>query len=386
LMTYATIDGWSPDKGLHYGSNLLDQWILSRLQTLERDIGAEMRKYRLYNVVPRLLEFIDDVTNGYIRLNRDRFWGKDITADKIAAYSTLYTVIEELTMVMAPFTPFLAEHLYQELAKLTGQAPKPSSVHLCSYPEPEESLIQPKLEEAVSRLQQIILLGRQRREEVKINLRKPMRKLTIVHRDVELLNELRALEPFVRRELNVKDVLYDQAEDNYIRLYAKPNFPVLGKRLGRRMKEFGAKIAQLDRDRVEALQETGSIEIDGETFGLDEIQVLREPKPGTHTLSNRFISIDLDCTLDDELIAEGVAREAVNRIQRTRKEMNLNVADRIAVIFDGDPALTAAIVRHRDYVSGEVLATRFDAADPGPTAATTTIDGKPFRYRIDVAR
>ena len=127
LMTYATIDGWSPDKGLHYGSNILDQWILSRLQTLEKDIGQEMRKYRLYNVVPRLLEFIEDLTNGYIRLNRDRFWGKDITADKIAAYSTLYTVIEELTMVMAPFTPFLAEHLYQELAKLKGQgAPKPS--------------------------------------------------------------------------------------------------------------------------------------------------------------------------------------------------------------------------------------------------------------------
>jgi len=386
LMTYATIDGWSPDKGLHYGSNLLDQWILSRLQTLERDIGAEMRKYRLYNVVPRLLEFIDDVTNGYIRLNRDRFWGKDITADKIAAYSTLYTVIEELTMVMAPFTPFLAEHLYQGLAKLTGQAPKPSSVHLCSYPEPEESLIQPKLEEAVSRLQQIILLGRQRREEVKINLRKPMRRLTIVHRDAELLNELRALEPFVRRELNVKDVVYDQAEDEYIRLYAKPNFPVLGKRLGKRMKEFGAKIAQLDRDRLDALQESGSIEIDGETFGLDEIQVLREPKPGTHTLSNRFISIDLDCTLDDDLIAEGMAREAVNRIQRTRKEMNLNVADRIAVVFDGESAVRAAVARYRDYVAGEVLATRFDAGDPGPAAATTTIDGMPFRYRIDVVR
>ena len=118
--------------------------------------------------MPRLLEFIEDLTNGYIRLNRDRFWGKDITADKIAAYSTLYIVIEELTMVMAPFTPFLAEHLYQELAKLTGQgAPKPLSVHLCSYPDPEESLQQPRLEEAVSRMQQVILLGRQRREEVK---------------------------------------------------------------------------------------------------------------------------------------------------------------------------------------------------------------------------
>ncbi len=387
LMTYATIDGWSPEKGLHYGSNPLDQWILSRLQTLERDIGREMRRYRLYNVVPRLLEFIEDLTNGYIRLNRDRFWGKDITADKIAAYSTLYTVIEELTMVMAPFTPFLAEHLYQELAKLTGrEAPKPASVHLCSYPEPEESLIQPALEEAVSRLQQIVLLGRQRREEVKINLRKPMRRLTIIHRDAALLNELRALEPFVRRELNVKEVAYDQAEDEYIRLYAKPNFPVLGKRLGKRMKAFGAQIQALDPDAVRALQETGSITIDDETFGLDEIQVLREPKPGTTTLSNRFISIDLDCTLDDDLIAEGFAREAVNRIQRTRKEMNLNVADRISVVYAGDPTIQSAVHRHRDYVAGEVLATRFEAGEPGEDAPSTTIDGKPFRYRIAVAR
>jgi isoleucyl-tRNA synthetase len=386
LMTYATIDGWSPDKGLHYGSNLLDQWILSRLQTVERDIGAEMRKYRLYNVVPRLLEFIDDVTNGYIRLNRDRFWGKDITADKIAAYSTLYTIIEELTMVMAPFTPFLAEHLYQELAKLTGQTPKPSSVHFCDYPEPDESLIQPKLEEAVSRLQQIILLGRQRREEVKINLRKPMRRLTIVHRDAELLDELRSLESFVRRELNVKEVVYDQAEDRYIRLYAKPNFPVLGKRLGKRMKAFGAKIAELDRDRIDALQDGGSIEIDGEIFGLDEIQILREPKPGTHALSNRFISIVLDCTLDDDLIAEGIAREAVNRIQRTRKEKNLNVSDRIVVVYDGDPVVTSATAGFRDYIAGEVLATRFEQGEPGEAATATAIDGMSFRYRIEVAR
>jgi isoleucyl-tRNA synthetase len=221
---------------------------------------------------------------------------------------------------------------------------------------------------------------------VKINLRKPMRRLTIVHRDADLLNELRALEPFVRRELNVKDVVYDQAEENYIRLYAKPNFPVLGKRLGKRMKEFATKIAQLDRDALDALQQSGTVTLDGETFGLEEIQILREPKAGTHTLSNRFISIDLDCALDDDLIAEGVAREAVNRIQRTRKELNLNVADRIAVVFDGDAAVTAAVLKHRDYVVGEVLATRFEAGDPGATAATTIIDGKPFRYRITVAR
>jgi isoleucyl-tRNA synthetase len=386
LMTYATIDGWSPDKGLHYGSNVLDQWIQSRLQTLEKDIGQEMRKYRLYNVVPRLLEFIEDLTNGYIRLNRDRFWGKDITADKIAAYSTLYTVIEELTMVMAPFTPFLAEHLYQELAKLKGQGPpKPSSVHLCSYPDPEESLMQPRLEEAVSRMQQVILLGRQRREEVKINLRKPMRCLTIVHRDADMLNELRTLEPFIRRELNVKNVAYDQDEEKYIRLYAKPNFPVLGKRLGKRMKEFGARIQELSRQQIESLQEAGEITIDGEVFGGDEIHVLREAKPGTNALSNRLISIDLDCALDEGLVAEGIAREAVNRIQRSRKEMNLRVSDRITVTYRGAKAVEAAIGQFADYVAGETLATRLVAGDPGPGAFSTSIDEQAFSYRIEVA-
>ncbi len=384
LMTYATIDHWSPDKGLHYGSNILDQWILSRLQTLEKDIGAEMRKYRLYNVVPRLLEFIDELTNGYIRLNRDRFWGKDITADKIAAYSTLYTVIEELTMAMAPFTPFLSEHLYQELAKLTGRgAPKPSSVHLCSYPDPEESLMQPRLELAVSRMQQVILLGRARREEVKVNLRRPLRRLTIVHRDAELLAELRTLEAFVRRELNVKEVHYDLAEDNYISLYARPNFPVLGKRLGKRMKDFAQMIRQLTRAQIDALQETGSITLDGEVFGPDEIQVLREAKAGTNAVSNRFISIDLDFTLDDELIAEGIAREAVNRIQRSRKEMNLNVADRIAVTYSGADPVVVAIGKYAGYVAGETLATRLEAGDPGAGAFDTTIDDQTFRYRIE---
>jgi isoleucyl-tRNA synthetase len=386
LMTYAQIDHWSPDKGLHYGSNVLDQWILSRLQTLEKDIGQEMRKYRLYNVVPRLLEFIEELTNGYIRLNRDRFWGKEITADKIAAYSTLYTVIEELTTAMAPFTPFLAEHLYQELAKLTGHgAPKPPSVHLCSYPDPEESLIQPRLEEAVSRMQQVILLGRQRREEVKVNLRKPLRSLTIVHRDVELLNELRTLEPFIRRELNVKEVHYDQAEESYIRLYAKANFPVLGKRFGKRMKDVAARIAQLTREQIEALQETGAITLDDETFSVDEIQVLREAKPGTNAISNRFISIDLDCALDADLIAEGIAREAVNRIQRSRKELNLNVADRIAIIYSGAEPVVAAIAKYSDYVAGETLATRLEVADVGADAIDTTIDNLTFRYRIEVS-
>jgi isoleucyl-tRNA synthetase len=234
-------------------------------------------------------------------------------------------------------------------------------------------------------MQQVILLGRQRREEVKVNLRKPLRSLTIVHRDVELLNELRTLEPFIRRELNVKEVHYDQAEESYIRLYAKANFPVLGKRFGKRMKDVAARIAQLTREQIEALQETGAITLDDETFSVDEIQVLREAKPGTNAISNRFISIDLDCALDADLIAEGIAREAVNRIQRSRKELNLNVADRIAIIYSGAEPVVAAIAKYSDYVAGETLATRLEVADVGADAIDTTIDNLTFRYRIEVS-
>ena len=201
LRTYAAIDDWSPDKGLHYGSNVLDRWILSKLQTLKSRIAEEMKVYHLYGVVPRLFEFIEDLTNWYIRLNRPRFWGEEIDADKIAAYSTLYTAVSELSTAMAPFAPFLAEHIYQELARLSGEAPRPESVHLCAYPEAEEELEEPRLEEAVSRMQQVILLGRKRREEVRINLRTPLRAMTIVHRDATLLKDIKTLESYVRQEL-----------------------------------------------------------------------------------------------------------------------------------------------------------------------------------------
>ena len=149
LRTYAEIDEWSPDKGLHVGENILDQWILSRLQTLKARVGEEMEAYRLYNVVPQLFSFIEDLTNWYIRLNRSRFWGEDITADKIAAYSTLYTTLYELSLVMAPFAPFLSEHLYGQLAALGGGEATPGSVHLCDYPEPEVQSVRPELETAV---------------------------------------------------------------------------------------------------------------------------------------------------------------------------------------------------------------------------------------------
>ncbi|MCZ6711500.1 MAG: DUF5915 domain-containing protein, partial [Gammaproteobacteria bacterium] len=338
--------------------------------------------YKLYNVVPQLFDFIEDLTNWYIRLNRSRFWGEEITADKIAAYSTLYTVLYELCQVMAPFAPFLAEHLYRELSALGGGQARPASVHLCDYPQPEPQLVREELEVAVDRMQQVVLLGRQKREEVKIGLRTPLRTLTIVNRDQTLLEELAHLEDYVKAELNVLNVSYDADEGSYIQVVAKPNFPVLGKRLGKRMKEFQQHIGALTSEQIAALQAHGEITIQGEVFGPDEIQVLQQARVGTNTISNSRIAVDLDCSLDERLVRGGYAREIINRIQRRRKELDLNVADRIEVRYEGDAQLLAAADQHTDYIQLETLATMFIAGTAQGRATAVEIDGMAFRFSI----
>ena len=389
LRTYAEIDEWSPQKGQFEGDNILDQWIMSRLQTLKNTVATEMEGYRLYNVVPGLFAFIEDLTNWYIRLNRGRFWGEDISADKIAAYSTLYEVLMELSKVMAPFAPFLSEHLYQSLAQLAGQPAQPNSVHLCDYPEAEAVKVKPGLETAVERMQQVILLGRQKREEVKIGLRTPLARLTIVNSDAALLEDMRSLEGYVRDELNVQSVEYSADESAYIELYAKPNFPLLGKRLGKRMKAFAGVIANLDIGQISELQNNCDIQLtvagESETFSSEEIQVQQQARAGTNTVSNRQIAVDLDCQLTPELIRGGYAREVVNRIQRARKDQGFDVSDRIAVTYAAQGELAQAIAEHRDYIMGETLCLDLQSADEealSEGAAVIEIDGNRLRLSI----
>ena len=387
LRTYAGIDNWSPDKGQLLGSNILDQWLRSRLQTLKSNVATEMEAYRLYNVVPELFGFIEDLTNWYIRLNRGRFWGEDITPDKVAAYSTLYDVLLELSKLMAPFAPFLSEHLYQQLETLADRPASPSSVHLCDYPVPEADLIQPTLETAVDRMQQVILLGRQKREEVKIGLRTPLARLTIINGDATLLREMQSLEAYLCDELNVLAIQYSSDESAYIDLQAKPNFPLLGKRLGKRMKAFSGQIGQLSQEHIARLQREGSLtlEADGQTevFSSEEIEIKQQAKPGTSTLSNSQISIDLDCTLTPELIRIGYGREVVNRIQRERKEQGYAVSDRISAVFHAEGELAQAIAEHRDYVMGETLCLQLDTASTAQSVFSE-IDGQAFSFQIDL--
>ena len=381
LATYASLDEWQPGEATA-PDNILDCWVLSRLQTLKETIGVQMRQYRLYNVVPALFSFIAELTNWYIRLNRPRFWAEGMDADKLAAYETLHTVVFDLSVAMAPFAPFLSEHVYRQLAQLAGEPPRPISVHLLHYPEADQALRQPLLEDAVSRMQQVIELGRRQREDAKIGLRTPLRRLTIIHRDAELLAELRSLERYVKAELNVKEVLYDQDETKYIVQLAKPNFPLLGKRLGKRMRAFQAAIGAMDAEQIESLQQQGRIQLDGESFDSDEIVIVREAKAGTSAASNRFVSIDLDCALDDHLVREGWAREFVHHVQLARKKSGLEVSDRIRIAYSGDDSLKQAIAVHQDYVAGETLAKGLQQATTGPGAFEATIDGRRVAFSV----
>ncbi|MBT3428129.1 MAG: isoleucine--tRNA ligase [Gammaproteobacteria bacterium] len=352
LKTYASIDAWTPPAESKQSLNIMDQWILSRLQSLKARISEEMDQYHLYDVVPALFDFIEDLTNWYIRLNRSRFWDTHLSEDKQNAFQTLHTTLYEFSICMAPFAPFLAETIFAGLPKQPGT---PESVHLCRYPKADPTLIEPLLEQAVERMQHIILLGRQKRNQEKVKTKYPLRKLTVVHKERLLLDEISRLESYLLAELNVKEIGYHDAEEDYITLFARPNSPVLGKRLGKDFKHFKTLIDQLDSDTILALQQQGSITLDETRFVAEDILVYREAKPGTNAISDRYISIDLDCHLDENLIQEGLAREVVSRIQKSRKDVGLNVVDRIDLSIHTDSVIQQAVVAHLDYIKAETL-------------------------------
>ena len=362
LKTYANVDKWTASFSSGNSDHILDQWILSRLETLKGYIDQHMTDYELYLVVPALLSFLDELTNTYIRLNRQRYWTDTLSDDKIHAYQTLYTVVHDFSVCMAPFTPFLAEHIYQELSKLNNKKYE-KSVHLKTYPKAHAHLCKPLLEDAVSRLQEILLLGRQARNTKQIKVKIPLSNLTIYHSNLKLLDEIKLLEPFITRELNVKKVTYSIHESDVIELYAKPNAPVLGKKLGKDYRTYQSAIQSLNNQQLKAIENGNSITILDQTFEPHEILIFRQTKENSQALSNKLITIELDDTLNDELIEEGIAREVINRIQRYRKQLQLNVDDRIQLTYCAQGQLDNAIQKHFSYIKQETLTLSMLASD-----------------------
>ena len=383
---YANIDGFVPKGDAKKSPNILDQWVLSRVHGLVANTRKEMDAYRLYNVVPQLLQFIEDLTNTYIRFNRSHFWEQGMSENKRYAYETLHEVLVTLSRLMAPFAPFMSEVTYRNLAKVLPNGK--DSVHLESFPEADTSLLRPELEEAVKAMDVLVTLGRNHREKIGVKAKIPLREVKIIHRNAEILETLKKFEPYFVDELNFRKVSYDSHEDHYVQITAKANFPVLGKRLGPKMKAVGAAIQKLPLEMILKLENGETITVEGEPIQLSDVEIRRAPKEGNANLAtHQIVSIEVDPTVTPEQEQEGLAREVMRKIQMARKAADFQMDDRIRLEVACDADLVKAIEAHRSMLLSETLTSDFKLLDASAKASGAhveegDIDGKVIRIGV----
>lgn len=351
---YANIDDFRPRGDAKNSPNILDQWVLSRLNGLIQNTQKEMDAYRLYNVVPQLLQFIEDLTNTYIRFNRSHFWQDGMPEEKRFAYETLHEVLTTLSRLMAPFAPFMAESTYLNLSQVLED--RKASVHLESFPVADTSMLRPDLEEAVKAMEVLVALGRNHREKIQVKAKIPLREIKIIHRSASVLETLKKFEPYFVDELNFRSVKYDAHEDKYVQITAKANFPVLGKRLGAKMKSVGAAIMKLPLESLIELENGKTLTVEGESIQLSDVEIRRAAKDGNPNLAtHQIVSIEVDPTVTPEQEREGLAREVMRKIQAARKSADFQMDDRIVLELACEGAMLDAVNAHKDMIQTETL-------------------------------
>ncbi len=383
---YANIDGFVPKGDAKKSPNILDQWVLSRLNSLIANTHKEMDAYRLYNVVPHLLQFIEDLTNTYIRFNRSHFWQDGMPEEKRYAYETLHEVLTTLARLMAPFAPFMAEVTYKNLAQVLPN--KKDSVHLESFPQADLSMLRPELEEAVKAMDALVTLGRNHREKISVKAKIPLREIKIIHRSAQVLETLKKFEPYFIDELNFRTVKYDANEDHYVQITAKANFPVLGKRLGPRMKAVGAGIQKLSLESLLKLEKGETVLVEGEEIQLSDVEIRRGPKGDNANIStHQVVSIEVDPTVTAEQEREGLAREIMRKIQVARKTADFQMDDKITLEIACDGSLLEALEAHKGMIVSETLTKNLNilalTAEPvGKHVETSDIDGNVIKIGV----
>ncbi|XP_032554861.1 isoleucine--tRNA ligase, cytoplasmic [Chiroxiphia lanceolata] len=348
-------------------NNIMDKWILSFTQSLIQFFKAEMAAYRLYTVVPRLVKFVDILTNWYVRMNRRRLKGENGTEDCIMALETLFSVLFSMCRLMAPYTPFITELMYQNLKTLIDpasvQEKNTESIHYLMLPQVREDLIDKKIESAVSCLQSVIELGRVIRDRKTIPVKYPLKEVVVIHQDPEALENIRSLEKYVLEELNVRRVTLSADKEKYgVRLRAEPDHMVLGKRLKGAFKPLVAAIKELKSEQLEKFQETGTIIVEGHELHGEDLRLMYQIAEGSSQFeahSDAQVLVLLDVTPDQSMVDEGVAREVINRIQKLRKKRNLVPTDEISVYYRSQPEgeyLDTVIKEHADFILATIKA------------------------------
>ncbi|XP_054831698.1 isoleucine--tRNA ligase, cytoplasmic isoform X1 [Eublepharis macularius] len=369
-------------------NSIMDKWILSFTQSLIQFFKAEMAAYRLYTVVPRLVKFVDILTNWYVRMNRRRLKGENGTDDCIMALETLFSVLFSMCRLMAPYTPFITELMYQNLKTLIDpasvQEKNTDSIHYLMLPQVREDLIDKNIESAVSRMQSVIELGRVIRDRKTIPVKYPLKEVVVIHHDPQALEDIRSLEKYILEELNVRQVTLSTDKDKYgIRLRAEPDHMVLGKRLKGAFKSVMAAIKELTSEQLEEFQKTGTIVVEGHELHEEDLRLMytfdQAVGGSAHfeAHSDTQALVLLDVTPDQSMVDEGVAREVINRIQKLRKKRNLVPTDEIMVYYRAHPEgdyLDTVIKEHTDFIFATIKATL--KAYPVPTSKEVLIQEK----------
>ena len=358
---YANIDHYSPRDLIESPVNPLDRWLVSELETLNSALIAKMDAYELTDAVSDMIYFIDILNNWYIRRSRRRFWRSENDLDKMQAYDTLYYVLKKFVTLIAPFIPFTAEEMYQNLKSESD----PDSVHLCDYPSANIDLINLDLEEKMALIQKAVGMGRTLRNALNIKNRQPLRRLILITKNEREQAILREMEDILLDELNIKQVFYKDTEEELVEYKAKANFKVLGKSLGKRMKMAAEKIEALSSQSIGSLLEGAdlAIELDGEIFSLTPADILieRQEKSALKVLNEGSLTLGFDTEISQTLLWEGMIRDLIRSIQNMRKEQGLDVQDKITLYLKGDDLWEQAIHGFKDLLQSETLATRIIA-------------------------
>jgi isoleucyl-tRNA synthetase len=382
FLTYAKIYAWKPSKEpFQKPDAVIDRWMLSKLNKLVLDVKAGMDNYDLSLAVEPFIGFVDELTNWYIRRSRRRFWDDKESTDRTQAFETLYQVLITLTKVAASFVPFISDAIYQNLRS----AEMPESVHLCSYPVYQADKRDEELEAAMAAVQTTVSLGHALRKEHKLKVRQPLARAHVASSDIRIVQFLQNQQHLIAEELNVKSVDFTTDEGQLVSLKAKPNFRVLGKKVGKWMKAAQQEIAALDQEKLVVILNGGSLPIvlEGEQFVLtpEDVEVERAVHDGMIAANQGLITIALDTELSEELMIEGLAREIINKINSMRREQGLAVTDRIRIIMETSDRVQTCFKEYGDYIQNEVLAVSVNFAST--TGTEWDLNGEPAKISLE---
>lgn len=384
LNTYVRIYHWRPSPHRVNPEAVIDRWIIAQLNKLIFDVEKGLDEFDLNRSVEPFVGFIDQLTNWYIRRSRRRFWADEDTPDRRQAFETLHYILVELCKIAAPFVPFISEAIYQNVRS----EQMPESVHLCDFPKYHPENRNALLEEGMDALQVVVSLGHSLRKEHKLKVRQPLQAAHVVCGEEKLMQFLKHQEHLIMDELNVKTVHFHKESHEFVKFSIKPNFRILGKKVGKHMKEAQVLIQGLAQDQINTLAEGQPLPIvlGKESFLLtfDDVEVTRKVHEGWIAMNAGALTIALDTELTDELILEGIARELVNKINTMRRQANFSVTDRICIQLGTSEKVKQALKIYGDYVREEVLGVDLQFGF-SPDSTQWDINGEPTSIFIQKA-